>query len=401
MKNIPCNPYYISVRVNQRRKYTQKGQTGMVGTSDDSGLIRIGFLIAHLKPGGIETLVLNIISNLDYSRFTPILILKSKTGNLLEKVPPHIEIVDLEGKRAILLPFSLARIYAKLDLDVVYSGTNAMNVASLLSGYIIKNRKRPKLIISEHTSARTYLAESKYPTLRKLLLRWLYPKADYISAPIAEILHEWSAELRADCINQFILPNPVIPESSFPTVQARSKPDPVHLISAGRLVKAKGHDVAILAFRKFVDIYPDAKFTIFGEGEKRDSLQSLINDQGLSENVCLYGYTDNLLGELSKADIFILASRREGFGNVIIEALASGTPLIASDCIGPNIILNKKELGYIVPVEDVEALFDATCKLMESLPISNDMARRLQDRAAQFTVEKSVDCFQNFISKIK
>ncbi|MDB4132552.1 glycosyltransferase [Amylibacter sp.] len=115
-------------------------------------------------------------------------------------------------------------------------------------------------------------------------------------------------------------------------------------VAAGRLHYQKGFDELLLSFHKFLDNYNnDATLTIFGEGEQREELEDYIRSYNLENKIYLPGYVDNLNERLREFDVFLMSSRYEGFGNVIVMALAEGLPCIAKKNIGgPDDILNSK-----------------------------------------------------------
>lgn len=138
------------------------------------------------------------------------------------------------------------------------------------------------------------------------------------------------------------------------------KHKPFRFISIGTLEFRKGFDVLIKAFKLFNCNYPDSTLTIIGEGEERNNLTSLINEEGILKNVFLLGRKskEEIAVLLSESDTFVLASRSETFGVVFIEAMALGLPVIGTYCGGPDDIVNENN-GILVPIDDVNALSNA------------------------------------------
>lgn len=121
------------------------------------------------------------------------------------------------------------------------------------------------------------------------------------------------------------------------------------------------------AFAETCKRYPDARLTLGGDGPERPQLQQLTNDLGIAEKVKFTGLLsrEQVLTEVANADAFVLSSRYETFGVVVIEALALGKPVIATRCGGPESILRKED-GLLIPVDDIKALSDAMRQLLES-----------------------------------
>lgn len=150
----------------------------------------------------------------------------------------------------------------------------------------------------------------------------------------------------------------------------REKTVPV-ILGCGRLVPLKGFDVLIRAFALVRQSVP-ARLIILGEGPLRHELLNLIGSLHLHDDVALPGYTENLQAWLAKSDVFVLSSRSEGFGNVVVEALAAGVRVVCTDCpSGPRAILENGKLGTLVPVDDVEAMAHA---IKTALTTSGDLS---------------------------
>ena len=112
------------------------------------------------------------------------------------------------------------------------------------------------------------------------------------------------------------------------------------IIAIGRLHQQKGFDMLIAAMRKVAGVHPDWHCEIYGEGEEREALQTLISKLRLEKSVQLKGYCNSIQNELLQSDLFVLSSRYEGFPMAILEALSSGVPVVSFDCPeGPATLL--------------------------------------------------------------
>lgn len=161
--------------------------------------------------------------------------------------------------------------------------------------------------------------------------------------------------LRADPAKIAVVPNTYDTER-FREVQ-RNRGDGVRFISVGRLVPEKGHDVLLEAFARVTAEIPGARLTIVGDGVRRAALESQAASLGVAASVRFTGALagDALAAELASADVFVLPSRSEGFGVVVVEALATGMPVVATRCGGPEDIVTS-DSGILVDVGDPEAL---------------------------------------------
>lgn len=358
--------------------------------------ITVAFVLPHMKTGGIEHVVRETVNRIDRGRFRPVLILRRAEGALLDGIAPDVAVIGCGGRRAARLAPHLARVFAREGVDAVYAGTNAMNVAVLLAGRLM-GRARPCIVISEHTSAEAYLDGAKAPGLRRWLARRLYPGADLLAVPLASIGQDWIDTLDLARPETRVLPNPVLDPGRVARLAADPPPrEPGLVIAAGRLIRDKGHDLLIRAMARL----PDARAEIWGEGPERDALASAIAGAGLGDRVRLMGLTDRLLEVFAGASAVALPSRREGFGNVVVEAMAAGTPVVATDCAGPSELLAASPgAGAIVPRNDPDALARALGEALAAPPAPAHV-RAGREAALAYAAPAAVARFEEMIVEV-
>lgn len=184
------------------------------------------------------------------------------------------------------------------------------------------------------------------------------------------------------------LPNPV---RQFSDVRRSEGHDnAVRFVSIGRLAWQKGHDILIEAFARIVANGLDARLTIVGDGPELPALRSQIDRLALNGAVRLAGNIANPAAELAAADCFVSASRWEGFGVAIVEALSAGLHVIASDCeFGPSDLIDQPEKGQVVPTGNIDALTTAMSDVVRSgRSHAHEQARR--NAAALFSLDNVV-----------
>ena len=171
---------------------------------------------------------------------------------------------------------------------------------------------------------------------------------------------------------------------------------PPIILSAGRLEEQKDYPTLIKAFAHLTLRRP-CRLIIVGEGRLRRHLERFVERLGISEHVSLAGWVENPFALMSRASCFVLSSRHEGLGRVLIEALACGCPCVSTDCpAGPAEILENGKFGGLVPVGDDVALADA---MDQALNHPWDR-QRLADRAAHFSLERCVDAHEQLIQTL-
>ncbi|MCC6274950.1 MAG: glycosyltransferase [Leptospiraceae bacterium] len=155
------------------------------------------------------------------------------------------------------------------------------------------------------------------------------------------------------------------------------------ILTVGNLKIEKNHELLIRAFAK-VKKTINAVLVILGEGELRKKMEDLIHELNLSDSVKLPGYVPNPYPWYKNADLFVLSSNHEGFGNVIVEALSCGIPVVSTNCpSGPGEILESGKYGILVPVNDSNAMAAA---IIKSLNMEHDKVK-LENRANDFSTE--------------
>lgn len=177
--------------------------------------------------------------------------------------------------------------------------------------------------------------------------------------------------------------NPITLEE-VPKVSDCSKKE---VIAAGRLERVKGFDLLISAWSDVNKNHPDWKLTIFGEGSERRNLEELIDSLNLKDAVNLPGKTKNIIEQYSDSSIFVLSSREEGFGNVLVEAEACGLPIVSFDCpYGPREIVNDKVNGYLVHPDDVKELAYYINLLISNEKLRKEMGRKSIKESKRFSL---------------
>lgn len=141
-------------------------------------------------------------------------------------------------------------------------------------------------------------------------------------------------------------------------------PDDFFLLSVGRLVYPKAHDVLVSAMPEVLMEFPNAKVGICGDGVLRGNLEAQIKSLGLEDSVKLLGEQNNVAKFLSSADVFVLPSRSEGLPIALLEAMSIGLPVIVTSALGGDGVVVEGTHGLVVPVDDIEALAQGILQLL-------------------------------------
>ena len=184
--------------------------------------------------------------------------------------------------------------------------------------------------------------------------------------------------------NVIVVPNPT---SFFPdTVSDCTRKQ---VIAAGRYVDQKGFDRLISAWQKVSSRHPDWVLKIYGDGGGRESLQQQITELGLNENCILEHSVSDIAVKFQESSIFVLSSRYEGFGLVIVEAMSCGLPVVSFAChCGPRDIITEETDGFLVPEGDIDGLAEKINLLIEEDHFRKNMGKMARLKAENYKMEK-------------
>ncbi|WP_294356988.1 glycosyltransferase [uncultured Sphingomonas sp.] len=347
---------------------------------------RVAFLLPHFRAGGAERVVLNWIGALDRARFAPVLMLGRVEGQFLDLLPADVPVVAIGGRRALTRPWRIARALLSNRIEVAYSATSAMNLALLTAP------TRVPRITSEHTPPAAFGAEAKWPLLRRVATALLRHRATAIAVPTQAIADE-IASTRVHVIRNPVLANPPPPLAAF-------DPGRAHIVAAGRLVRAKGFDTLIDAAALLARTGRPFTLAIHGDGPERDRLARRIVEAGMTGRVRLAGHTADLAPVLAGAVLVVSSSRREGFGNVLVEAMVLGTPVLATRAGGPETFIEDMRNGFLVAPDNPAALAARMDALLRD-PASRARVRAAaRETAGHYTVTASTRDFTALLDTV-
>lgn len=359
---------------------------------------KISIVLPDLRGGGAERLHVYLANDWIKRGYSVEIVLMRKRGELLSLLSPEVTLVDLGVDRIRYLTRPLRNHLRQSRSDVVLSAmwplTSATVIAWLLSG------RHGRLILSDHNQLSvSCLRELKIsPLFLKTLMRATYPFATGIVA-VSQGVKEDLCRLGGFRDTQIkVIYNPAATGIS-PHREVSAVGDQLwgagfkhHILSVGTLKVQKDHETLIRAFARLPSDL-NAKLTILGEGPLRPRLENLITELGLNERVSMPGFATDPYPWFRSADLFVLSSQWEGFGNVIVEALECGVPVVSTDCpSGPAEILENGRYGKLVPVNDADALAAA---MSASLAESHDR-EKLMNRAKAFSVRNISDEYLDY-----
>lgn len=352
--------------------------------------MKIAILLPNLVGGGVERIRLVLASEFISLGHDVEFILMQEDGELLEEAKKIYKVTALNSSRIFKLPFILSSYLKANKPDVLIVAMWPMTViapvARLISG------QRFKIIASEHNTLSVQY--ENWGFFHRIIMRMSMMLGYRFNDHLVGVSHGVVKDIaklsfmKPDKFN--IIYNPVTPRKE-PSIEELKRIDALwgvprgsRILTVGSLKLQKNHTLLLKAFAD-LDI-PNARLMIVGEGKERKIISKLARDLGISKKVILAGFYSNPTPFYKTADLFVLTSNYEGFGNVLIESMACGTPVVSTDCpSGPNEITNNGRFGALVPTKDKQALTKAIINTLKS-PINPD---KLRNRANTFSSQKS------------
>ena len=197
-----------------------------------------------------------------------------------------------------------------------------------------------------------------------------------------------------------IIPNPINPKFiKEPYSKTRKK----NIVTVGRLEEQKNHELLIDAYKEVVKDFPEYKLLIYGDGSKREKLESIIKDNKLEKNVILMGKKDDIENEIYDASLFVLSSDYEGMPNALMEAMALGLPSISTDCPcgGSKMLINNEENGILVKTGDKKDMAKAINRLIENKELCKKLSNNSYKIKDEYSIENIQEKWLSFIERIK
>jgi glycosyltransferase involved in cell wall biosynthesis len=358
----------------------------------------IAFFLPSLRGGGAQRVIVNLVQAIAERGLPVDVILAIAQGAFLDQLPPSVRLVDLRATRLTGSLLPLTRYLRRERPRVLVSSMSHANLIALWAARLA--RQGTPVIVTVHTTLshsmgqRERLGDRVWPHLVRLFYPWAAGVVA-VSGGVADALAQSTGISRA---RVQVVYNPVITPGMI--ALGRQAPDhpwfgagqPPVILGVGRLTAAKDFPTLIRAFAE-VRRHRAARLMILGEGEERPALTALVGELGLADDVALPGFVEKAPAYMAGAALFVLSSAWEGLPTVLIEALALGTRVVATDChSGPREILQQGRLGALVPVGDpaalAQAIIDALDRPAEPIPA---------EALRPFTREAAVDHYLRLI----
>ncbi len=337
--------------------------------------MRIALIIGDFEDGGVERTLTNLAEGLVGLGVTVDLLVSQPAHVYVRALPEAVRILPLTGARDA----ALASYLGAARPVVLMTGKLADDrIALALRDRLGSAWPGTRLVTTVGTPLSARMESFRWNPLKrwreKRRIQTDYGRLDGITAVSEAVAADLRSAFGLCGVPMRVLCNPVVPDDVEARAQAPcphpwlAPAGPPVALAVGGLRKVKDFATLLRAFARLPQA-TDARLLILGEGKERRRLGALVSRLGLTGRVELPGFVPDPYPYLARAQLLVLSSRREGLGNVLVEAFALGTPVVATDCPGGvRALLDEGRLGTLVPVGDDRAMADALAAVLTSPP---------------------------------
>lgn len=354
----------------------------------------IAFFLVNLDGGGAEKVMLGLASGFAERGLKVDLVLVKLTGEYRSLISPKVRVVNFEHPRLItslpLLVKYLKQTRPKLLISALEDPNTLAIIAKILA------RVPTRIVVTIHNHLTRYSSQSK-ELKRKLtpwFVRWLFPFTDGIVAVSQGVADDAVKVSGLDPSKIKTIYNPIFTTDLIAKFQESIDCDwllenhiPV-ILGVGRLSQQKDFATLIRSIAIVRQTRP-VRLMILGQGEELPHLESLVKELDLINDVAFLGFVANPYAYMAKAQMLVMSSVYEGFGNVLVEGMLAGTPVVSTNCeSGPSEILADGKYGNLVAVGDASGLATAIINTLENPPDSDLLIKRGQEFSLAAALDK-------------
>ncbi len=328
----------------------------------------ISLFLPSLSFGGVERSMLNLATGLMARGERVDVVAAQAAGELAGQVPSGARVIDLNSHRVVAGLRGLARYLRRERPRALISALDHANVVALWARRLAAPETRVVVTVHCLPSAEARAARHMRGRLSPWFVRGFYGWADSVVAVSAALADDLARTCGVARKRIHVVSAPVLTPALFalarePVTHAAFSSGEAVILGAGRLAAQKRWEVLIRALPQ-IRRGACARLAILGEGPERARLQALAAELGVADAVDLPGYTPNPYAWMARAAVLALPSEYEALGAVLIEALALGARVVASDTPGAREVLGGGKYGRLVPVGNAEALAAAVVESM-------------------------------------
>jgi glycosyltransferase involved in cell wall biosynthesis len=359
--------------------------------------IKILYVITSLGLGGAEKLLLYYLKNLDKNKYRLyVCCFREKPDDLLLETQKYAQVINLNIRNKFnpSVVLSILKVIRNIQPDIIHTHLFQPRVYTTIA-YLFY--KRTIIITQKHSIVN--LKKHNFFILLEMACIRLNKKVIAISESVKDSLqkYEFVAENKV-----FVLPN-CIDFHKYNNSKMRNgvrNKEKLVIGTVGRLEPEKGINYLLLAMNIILTKFPEVKLEIIGDGSSLNELKNLSKKLNISNSVKFFGKFVNVIPFYNKMDVFVLPSILEGFGIVLLEAMAAGIPVVATNVNGIKEVVINMHSGLLVPSKNPEAIADAVIRLIDNPELRKSLIQEGLKRAKLFDVKEHIIKLDNFYTNL-
>ncbi|HEX4913621.1 MAG TPA: glycosyltransferase [Vicinamibacterales bacterium] len=367
---------------------------------------RVSFVLPSLNGGGAERAAVQVLNGLSADKWDRSMFLFERTGPYLADLDPSIALSASPSPSRGERWQALRRFVKESEPHVVVA---FLSFATTLSAARAA-QTGARVVFNQQTPMTAFLGDADYEwrhgwrrTVFTATSRLTYSAADLIVATSNGVAEDLTKNFGVNPDAIQVVPNPVdldaVRARAGEAVEIDRDRDTPVIVAAGRLADAKNYPLLIDAIAVLRRTLP-ARLLILGQGELEQSLRRHIADRQLEGAITLLGFQRNPWKYIARADVFALSSHYEGFGNVLIEAMAVGVPVVATASAGTRDIIHHGVDGLLVEQHDAESLAAALVDVLSSPDRRRAMSNEARVAAERFAAPRVIARYDAVLEQV-
>ncbi len=368
---------------------------------------KILFLIPNLAHGGAERVLVNLVNNLDPEKYDVTVQTLFNVGVNRQYLKSHVHYIPgyrkhIRGTTTLMKLFPpkvLYRFWIKEDYDILVSYLEGPT-SRILAGCTDPVKKKAAWLHIELPTPKQAAIGFRSPS-EAVHLYNTYDRMIAVANSVREVfLHSVPVTVPVDVLYNTNETEEIAAKAKIPPADEEVLREGIRICSVAKLLPTKGFDRLMSAHKRLVDEgYPHTVY-ILGIGEEEKALRQKIHEYGVEDSFLLLGFRENPYQYMSRCDLYVCSSRREGFSTAVTESLIVGTPVVSTDCSGAKELLGENDEYGLVVVNSEEGIYQGMKRMLsepETLHKYRDLAKL---RGKAFSKENTVKAVEEMLDSL-
>jgi len=353
---------------------------------------KILHIITSLGIGGAENLLLSYLKNLDKKKYSfYVCCLRDKPDDLNIEISNYAQIINLKMKSKFnpIVIFHLLKVIKEIQPEIIHTHLFQPRIYTTFAHLLYR---RGVLITHKHSIVNP--RKHHIFMLLEIATILFNKKVIAISESVKQSLCKYEFIPNSKI---FVLTNSIDYLKFNEVFRHRTYPLDKSIVigTVSRVERVKGINYLLIAMKIILKKYPYSKLEIVGEGSELDELKLLSKKLGISNSVIFFGKLANPIPNYGRMDVFVLPSLLEGFGLVLLEAMAAGIPIVATNVHGIKEVVIDGKSGILIPPKNPEAIAKAVTRIIEDPQIHKDLVEEGFNRARLFDIQEHLLKLEN------